>query len=159
MKLTRRRFFIKTFQGALVLSIPAVIVSFLESCKNMTNPISGGSVSYLAQVQGNVSGNNVSVAIDSSSPLAKTGGAALVNTSSGQLLVDRSSDTQFNALTAVCTHAGCIVSGFDSSNNQFVCPCHGSRYDLSGHVVQGPASTSLQKFQSNFSGSTLTITI
>jgi len=159
MKFSRRRFFIKTFQGAALLSIPAVIGSFLESCTNMTNPVNSGNASSLAQIQGSTSGNIVTVTIDSASPLAKAGSAALLNYSGGQLLVDRSSDTQFNAFTSICTHAGCTVNGYDSSNNQFVCPCHGSRFDANGHVVQGPASAALQQFQTNFTGSTLKITV
>jgi cytochrome b6-f complex iron-sulfur subunit len=159
MKITRRSFFLKTLQSALLISVPSVIGSFLESCNNMTNPIGSGSTAYLSQVQGNTSGNIITLTVDSSSPVAKTGTAALVNYSGGQLLIDHPSDTQFNAFTSICTHAGCTVSGYDTSNNQFVCPCHGSRFDVNGHVAQGPASASLQQFQTKFSNNLLTITI
>jgi cytochrome b6-f complex iron-sulfur subunit len=159
MKINRRHFFIKSFQSAVILSVPAVIGTFLESCNNSTNPVGSGSTSSLSQIQGNVSGNIVTITVDSSSPLAKNGSAALINFTNGQLLVDRPSDTQFNALAATCTHAGCTVSGFDTSNSQFVCPCHGSRYDLNGQVVQGPAPTALQQYQTKYSNNVLTITI
>jgi cytochrome b6-f complex iron-sulfur subunit len=42
------------------------------------------------------------------------------------------------ALSAVCTHLGCITR-FLSDQNVIACPCHGSRFDLEGNVVQGPA--------------------
>jgi cytochrome b6-f complex iron-sulfur subunit len=42
------------------------------------------------------------------------------------------------ALTAVCTHLGCITR-FRSDENVIACPCHGSRFDLEGNVVHGPA--------------------
>lgn len=45
-------------------------------------------------------------------------------------------------LNAICTHLGCVVP-WDSGANQFICPCHGSRYDDTGKVVRGPAPLSL----------------
>lgn len=44
------------------------------------------------------------------------------------------------AMSATCTHLGCIVR---REQQQFTCPCHGSRYDLTGRVLQGPAPKSL----------------
>ncbi len=48
------------------------------------------------------------------------------------------------AISAVCTHLGCIVG---KEERQFVCPCHGSYYDLSGKVKSGPAPKNLQWFK------------
>jgi cytochrome b6-f complex iron-sulfur subunit len=42
------------------------------------------------------------------------------------------------ALSAVCTHLGCITR-LRSDENVIACPCHGSRFDLEGNVVHGPA--------------------
>ncbi len=44
------------------------------------------------------------------------------------------------AISAVCTHLGCIVK---REENGFVCPCHGSRFDLNGNIIQGAASRDL----------------
>lgn len=41
------------------------------------------------------------------------------------------------AISAVCTHLGCIVSR--QGEEGFYCPCHGSRFDTSGKVIGGPA--------------------
>jgi Rieske Fe-S protein len=41
-------------------------------------------------------------------------------------------------LSAVCTHAGCIVE-LSASAGQFICPCHASTFDLAGSVLTGPA--------------------
>ena len=46
----------------------------------------------------------------------------------------------FTALSLVCTHLGCTV---ESQPEGFACPCHGSRFDLHGKVVRGPASKAL----------------
>jgi rieske iron-sulfur protein len=45
------------------------------------------------------------------------------------------------AFSAICTHAGCMVSGWRASDGYFLCPCHGSMYDPSvgARVVGGPA--------------------
>jgi cytochrome b6-f complex iron-sulfur subunit len=45
-------------------------------------------------------------------------------------------------LTSRCTHLGCRISS--AENGELVCPCHGSRFDLNGSVVKGPASSSLK---------------
>ncbi|MDR3625751.1 MAG: ubiquinol-cytochrome c reductase iron-sulfur subunit [Ignavibacteriaceae bacterium] len=159
MKFNRRNFFVKMIQGAAVLSVPAALSTFLESCMKSSNPLDSGNTSSLTQIQGSISGNTVIVTVDSSSPLSKTGSAAAINYTNGQLLVDHPSGNQFTALSSICTHAGCTVSGFDSGSNQFVCPCHGSRYDLSGNVVQGPASQALPQYQTSFANNVLTIKI
>lgn len=41
------------------------------------------------------------------------------------------------AISAVCTHLGCIVAAQEEGG--FFCPCHGSRFDAEGNVVGGPA--------------------
>jgi Rieske Fe-S protein len=40
------------------------------------------------------------------------------------------------ALLALCTHRSCEVSALPQS---YDCPCHGSRFDLTGEVLEGPA--------------------
>lgn len=42
------------------------------------------------------------------------------------------------AMSAVCTHLGCITR-YVADEHGIACPCHGSRFDLEGNVVHGPA--------------------
>ena len=53
-----------------------------------------------------------------------------------RLWVHSTSDGLY-AISAVCTHLGCIVSTQEEGG--FFCPCHGSRFDAEGNVVGGPA--------------------
>jgi cytochrome b6-f complex iron-sulfur subunit len=50
------------------------------------------------------------------------------------------------ALSAVCTHLGCITR-FLSDQNVIACPCHGSRFDPEGNVIEGPAPRPLPWLQ------------
>jgi thiosulfate dehydrogenase [quinone] large subunit len=44
----------------------------------------------------------------------------------------------FTALDGRCPHQGCTV-GFISASVGFACPCHGSRFDAQGKLLDGPA--------------------
>ncbi len=157
MKISRRNFFLKTLQTVALVSIPTILGTFLESCKNTV--IGPTSSQIMPKVSGNLSGNNVSVNVDSSSPLSKTGTAALVNYSGGSLLVDHPSANTFNALSSICTHQACQITGFDTGSKHFICPCHGSMFDVNGNVVQGPAGRPLTKYQSQLNGTKLIIKV
>jgi cytochrome b6-f complex iron-sulfur subunit len=139
------------------------VASLIEGCGsgggNPTTPGGGGSTPPLATIGGSAANGVVSVTVDAASPLASVGGAALVRASAGPgvFLVVRTAQDSFNAMTGVCTHEACEVSGFQ--NSTFVCPCHGSQYTTSGNVQAGPATQALRRFQTQFTNSVLTITV
>jgi ubiquinol-cytochrome c reductase iron-sulfur subunit len=43
----------------------------------------------------------------------------------------------------ICTHLGCIPIAHQGNYDGFFCPCHGSQYDSSGRIRQGPAPANL----------------
>lgn len=45
--------------------------------------------------------------------------------------------TGYMALSAVCTHLGCIVR-WHEDKSEFECPCHAGRFDATGKVISGP---------------------
>jgi cytochrome b6-f complex iron-sulfur subunit len=55
----------------------------------------------------------------------------------------------FYAVSAVCTHLGCITQwkpDADNGKGQIQCPCHGSKFRSDGTKVEGPAPRSLPHF-------------
>ena len=54
----------------------------------------------------------------------------------------------YSALSPICTHLGCTV---DIEGARLVCPCHGSTYDRSGKVLQGPAELPLARYRTDLS--------
>jgi glycine/D-amino acid oxidase-like deaminating enzyme/nitrite reductase/ring-hydroxylating ferredoxin subunit len=53
---------------------------------------------------------------------------------------------ELHTYSAVCTHLGCTVT-WNNSEKSFDCPCHGSRYSVSGNVINGPANSALDHKQ------------
>ena len=49
---------------------------------------------------------------------------------------------KFQALSARCTHKGCLVA-WATADKQFHCPCHGGRFDADGRNIGGPPPTPL----------------
>ena len=60
-----------------------------------------------------------------------------------QVAVSRDADGTLHALSARCTHLGCIVNWNDAERS-WDCPCHGSRFAPDGTVLQGPATEPLR---------------
>lgn len=117
--------------------------------------MSTSSAPPLPTVSGTLVGRDLSITIDSASPLAAIGGAATIIASTGTYLIARTAQNTFTALTAVCPHAGCAVSGI--ANSLYVRPYHGAEFNLSGGVVQGPAVSSLRPFPTTFANNVVTI--
>ena len=49
----------------------------------------------------------------------------------------------FVALSAVCTHLGCVVA-WQEQAGEFLCPCHGGRFSAEGIVLGGPPPKPLE---------------
>ncbi|CDU19692.1 ubiquinol-cytochrome c reductase, iron-sulfur subunit [Plasmodium yoelii 17X] len=60
-----------------------------------------------------------------------------------QLDSDRTIRPEWLVNIGVCTHLGCIPAPGGNYNGYF-CPCHGSHYDNSGRIRQGPAPANLE---------------
>jgi cytochrome b6-f complex iron-sulfur subunit len=48
------------------------------------------------------------------------------------------------ALSAICTHLGCITQ-WKADANMIACPCHGSKFRMNGTKIEGPAPRPLPR--------------
>lgn len=56
-----------------------------------------------------------------------------------------STSDSLSVFSATCTHLGCLVN-YKKEKREFVCPCHGGRYDLTGRNIAGPPPAPLTRF-------------
>ena len=71
------------------------------------------------------------------------GQARVVADGLGRKGVFRDDDAALHAVSLRCTHLGCLLR-FNSAERSWDCPCHGSRFDVTGAVLEGPATRPLQ---------------
>ncbi|MCM3901167.1 MAG: FAD-dependent oxidoreductase [Pyrinomonadaceae bacterium] len=72
----------------------------------------------------------------------KPGRGAIIRRGLTKVAVYKDDAGAVHERSAICRHLGCVV-GWNTLESTWDCPCHGSRYDASGHVIQGPANSDL----------------
>jgi glycine/D-amino acid oxidase-like deaminating enzyme/nitrite reductase/ring-hydroxylating ferredoxin subunit len=72
------------------------------------------------------------------------GQARVVADGRGRKGVYRDDDGELHAVSLRCPHMGCLLR-FNSAERSWDCPCHGSRFDPDGAVLEGPAVQNLQR--------------
>jgi cytochrome b6-f complex iron-sulfur subunit len=126
----RRRFF-RNFAvgGSLLLTAPVLF----NSCSDDSSD------------DNNNNNNDKDITVDLNDPayasLKTVGGFAY----KGDIIIIRSTDSDYLALSKVCTHSQCTVT-YNSTNKDIPCPCHGSKFTTNGAVVNGPATSPLKKY-------------
>jgi Rieske Fe-S protein len=66
------------------------------------------------------------------------GQGAIVRRGLRKIAVYRDERGDLHERSAYCTHLGCVVA-WNRAERTWDCPCHGSRFDVDGGVVHGPA--------------------
>ncbi|MBI3929003.1 MAG: FAD-dependent oxidoreductase [Armatimonadetes bacterium] len=74
----------------------------------------------------------------------RVGEGRLVELDSQKWAVHRDTDGKLHVVSAVCTHMKCIVRWNDLERS-WDCPCHGSRFNTDGEVLEGPALSPLPR--------------
>jgi nitrite reductase/ring-hydroxylating ferredoxin subunit len=72
----------------------------------------------------------------------EAGEGAVIRDGLSKVAVYKDEMSRLHCVSAVCTHLGGIVR-WNSAEKTWDCPCHGSRFDRFGQVVNGPAKTEL----------------
>ena len=73
----------------------------------------------------------------------KPGEGAILRRGAAKVAVYRDEHGELHERSAFCTHLGCVVR-WNSLEKTWDCPCHGSRFQIDGHVVNGPAMAGLE---------------
>ncbi len=136
--MTRKEFFSRVGVGAAVALVPACIGGLASSCSN-----DNGSPSAAP--------TNVDFTLDVSTGTLATNGGFLVHSG---VVVARTNAGDFLAVSAACTHEGTNVNYYASGNN-FICPNHGAHFSSTGVVTQGPATSNLQQYNIQLTGTSL----
>jgi glycine/D-amino acid oxidase-like deaminating enzyme/nitrite reductase/ring-hydroxylating ferredoxin subunit len=71
------------------------------------------------------------------------GEGAIIRRGLTKVAVSRDGNGVLHELSATCPHLGCLVD-WNSTERTWDCPCHGSRFDVFGRVINGPAIAGLE---------------
>ncbi len=67
---------------------------------------------------------------------------------------------ELRALSTRCTHAACTLAWQSDSDTEILkCPCHGSRFDAAGQVLNGPAVLPLPRYEIRLEGDDALLTL
>jgi Rieske Fe-S protein len=83
--------------------------------------------------------------VNSVDEIARESGAVL-RRGLTKVAVYRDEQGALHERSAICPHLGCIV-GWNPSEKSWDCPCHGSRFDKLGQVINGPANKELAQIE------------
>jgi Rieske Fe-S protein len=95
------------------------------------------------KVAGHFVGDRLATLKRGSADELAAGEAAIVDVEGKKAAAYRDEGGVLHAVSATCTHLGCQVA-FNTAERTWDCPCHGSRFDVDGKVVQGPAVRDLR---------------
>ncbi|MBL0012769.1 MAG: Rieske (2Fe-2S) protein [Flavobacterium sp.] len=140
--MTRKEFFARVGLGAAAVLIPACIGGLASSCSNDDDD---GDVTPAP--------TNVDFTLDITTGALATNGGYL--TKNG-IVVARTNDGEFLAVSASCTHQGTNVKYVASANN-FHCPNHGADFSSNGTVIDGPTSTNLTSYNTTLTENSLRV--
>ncbi|MFM9372697.1 FAD-dependent oxidoreductase [Streptomyces sp. Da 82-17] len=104
----------------------------------------GHAVAQQASVAGHFIGDRLHTGEPDSLADVPREGGAVVRLGGKPCAVHRDDAGKLTALSARCTHLGCLVH-YNDAEQTWECPCHGSRFGTDGSVLQGPATQPLKQ--------------
>ena len=125
----------------------------LVSCGGKSSdpgPSTGGGVSHPPQGSGNIFTTDLSSQLPNIGNSVVQQGVILVRIAAGNTAA------AFTAVQVACTHQGTSID-YNTGQGLFICPLHNSEFSKTGAVIQGPATSALQKYTVTVTGTTLTV--
>lgn len=72
------------------------------------------------------------------------GEGAVLRRGGRKVALARDGDGTLHAVSAICPHMGCVLA-WNAVERSWDCPCHGSRFDIQGRLLHGPAVKDLEQ--------------
>lgn len=138
----RKEFFSKVLAGGGLLFLAPII---LNSCNKASDQL---------LPSGDLPSGRLTLDLSNSANTALNTVGGFVY--SGNIVIIRTSQTIYVALSRTCTHQGCTVS-YNSSAKKLICPCHGAQFSTNGSVLQGPATRALTTYPATINGTSLIV--
>lgn len=86
----------------------------------------------------------------------KNGEGKIIEKDNHKVAVNKTEEGEIKFHSAFCTHMACVVH-WNNAENTWDCPCHGSRFDQQGEILEGPAMHPLKKIEKTLEGKTKSI--
>jgi cytochrome b6-f complex iron-sulfur subunit len=119
-------------------------------------PVIGMIIQYVTPVAAK-GGTRQTVLVGKPGDFAQ-GTVKIVRVNKDPVLLIHTPAGQFRALSARCTHLGCVVQYQESPVPHFGCNCHGSQFDMNGVNIAGPAPKPLPPYRVTVDGSSVYLT-
>jgi cytochrome b6-f complex iron-sulfur subunit len=151
----------KDFIEKVGLSGAAILIfGCMQSCSKDSDMTS--SPNTPPNTGGTSGGGTASTKIDftidiSTSPydvLKKEGGYFVYSVS--KVIIARITASELIAVSSLCTHQGETLE-YKSSTSKFYCPLHGSNFNQTGTVANGPATAALKQYKTSLDGNKLRV--
>jgi len=105
------------------------------------------SIPSLARINTKVAfdfvGDRIKPTEESDAEAVPPGEARIIRDGLGKTGIYRDEADTVHAVSLRCTHLGCLLR-FNAAERSWDCPCHGSRFDVDGAVLEGPATRPLE---------------
>ena len=149
--MNRRHFVNWMGVGAIAVSLPVAIAACTPKTDSADEPAESSEESA---AKGSTA--DEFVLVGTTSELTQQGYVTNEEALSEPVIVieDPTNPDSLIALSAKCTHTGCAVAW---QEDLFACPCHGSKFNPDGSVVEGPASAPLARYATKLEGDSILV--
>jgi Rieske Fe-S protein len=131
---------------------------FSSSSDSLESPASGTGAGGVYNPVKAVEKPDHSLLIPGAGKLAPGTALAFILASGTPGIVYATKDGKLKAISALCTHQGCTVR-WQSVDQPLICPCHGSKFALTGKVEHGPATEPLPTYAARKQGDDAVISL
>jgi len=144
----QRRTFLKTTGAAVACACLASTGLSQAMEKLMAQPLPPDSY--------RIEGNKLILDLSKVPKLQETGGSASLEADKKKIIIVHPAEQDYKAFMNKCTHMGSSLA-YKPQDGFIQCPLHGSRFDMSGKVLKGPAKTPIAQFKTTLNKSELTV--